>query len=113
MTEKNMWNLSPEEALKACQTSEQGLSTEQAEKIRLEAGENMLKEGKKKSPFQVFLDQFKDLMVVILIGAAIISMFSGNEELLAKASIFSALELYLDFINIFLYLLRLFARNRD
>ena len=40
-------------------------------------------------------------------------MFSGNEELLAKASIFSALELYLDFINIFLYLLRLFARNRD
>ena len=40
MTEKNMWNLSPEEALKACQTSEQGLSTEQAEKIRLEAGEN-------------------------------------------------------------------------
>ena len=38
---------------------------------------------------------------------------SGNEELLAKASIFSALELYLDFINIFLYLLRLFARNRD
>ena len=37
-------------------------------------------EGKKKSPFQVFLDQFKDLMVVILIGAAIISMFSGNEE---------------------------------
>ena len=80
MTEKNMWNLSPEEALKACQTSEQGLTTEQAEKIRLEAGENMLKEGKKKSPFQVFLDQFKDLMVVILIGAAIISMFSGNEE---------------------------------
>ena len=75
-----MWNLSPEEALKACQTSEQGLTTEQAEKIRLEAGENMLKEGKKKSPFQVFLDQFKDLMVVILIGAAIISMFSGNEE---------------------------------
>ena len=46
MTEKNMWNLSPEEALKACQTSEQGLTTEQAEKIRLEAGENMLKEGK-------------------------------------------------------------------
>ena len=80
MTEKNMWNLSPEEALKACQTSEQGLTTDQAEKIRLEAGENMLKEGKKKSPFQVFLDQFKDLMVVILIGAAIISMFSGNEE---------------------------------
>lgn len=36
MTEKNMWNLSPQEALKACQASEQGLTTEQAEKIRLE-----------------------------------------------------------------------------
>lgn len=80
MTEKNMWNLSPQEALKACQASEQGLTTEQAEKIRLEKGENVLLEEKKKSAFQVFLDQFKDLMVVILIGAAIISMFSGNEE---------------------------------
>ena len=27
MTEKNMWNLSPQEALKACQASEQGLTT--------------------------------------------------------------------------------------
>ena len=80
MTEKNMWNLSPEKALKACQASEQGLTSEQAEKIRLKTGENVLLEEKKKSAFQVFLDQFKDLMVVILIGAAIISMFSGNEE---------------------------------
>ena len=60
MTEKNMWNLSPQEALKACQASEQGLTTEQAEKIRLEKGENVLLEEKKKSAFQVFLDQFKE-----------------------------------------------------
>ena len=60
MTEKNMWNLSPQEALKACQASEQGLTTEQAEKIRLEKGENVLLEDKKKSAFQVFLDQFKE-----------------------------------------------------
>ena len=80
MTEKNMWNLSPEEALKACQTSEQGLTAEQADKIRLKTGENVLLEEKKKSALQVFLDQFKDLMVMILIVAAIISMFSGNEE---------------------------------
>lgn len=37
--------------------------------------------------------------------------FSGNAELLQKASIISALELYLDFINLFLYLLRLFGRR--
>ncbi len=38
--------------------------------------------------------------------------FQGNAELLQKASIISALQLYLDFINLFLYLLRLFG-NRD
>lgn len=39
--------------------------------------------------------------------------FAGNQAMLAKASIISALELYLDFINLFLYLLRFFAKNQD
>lgn len=34
--------------------------------------------GKKKSVLQVFLGQFCDLLVIILIAAAVISMFSGN-----------------------------------
>lgn len=38
--------------------------------------------------------------------------YSGNQELLEKASVFSALELYLDFINLFLYILRLLNKNR-
>ena len=55
MTEKNMWNLSPEEALQGpCQTSEQGLTTEQAEKIRLEAGEICSKRAKRKARFRSF-----------------------------------------------------------
>lgn len=37
--------------------------------------------------------------------------FYGNEAILQKASIFSALQLYLDFINLFLYLLRFLGRN--
>ena len=37
--------------------------------------------------------------------------FCGNEEILQKASIFSALQLYLDFINLFLYLLQFLGRN--
>ncbi len=37
--------------------------------------------------------------------------FYGNEEILQKASIFSALQLYLDFINLFLYLLRFLGKN--
>ena len=44
---------------------------------------------------------------------AFYNYYSGYPEMLEKASIFSALELYLDFINLFLYLLRIFAKNRD
>ena len=47
---------------------------------RRQTGENILQEGKKKSTLEVFLGQFCDLLVVILIIAAIISMFSGNAE---------------------------------
>lgn len=39
--------------------------------------------------------------------------YAGNPEMAQKASIYAALQLYLDFINLFLYLLRIFARNRD
>lgn len=38
---------------------------------------------------------------------------AGDPELLEKASVISALELYLDFINLFLYLLRFFGKRRD
>ena len=40
--------------------------------------------------------------------------YSGDPEMLEKASVISALELYLDFLNLFLYLLRFFGkRSRD
>lgn len=39
--------------------------------------------------------------------------YSQDEAMLAKASIFSALELYLDFINLFVYLLRVLGRKRN
>ncbi|MBP3384686.1 MAG: cation-translocating P-type ATPase [Firmicutes bacterium] len=57
-----------------------GLSGQRASEILQEKGPNMLQEGKKKSTFEVFLSQFKDLLVIILIIAAIISMISGNTE---------------------------------
>ena len=38
--------------------------------------------------------------------------YSANPDMLAKASIFSALQLYLDFINLFLYLLRFLGKRR-
>ena len=39
--------------------------------------------------------------------------FGGDAAMLQKASIFGALNLYLDFINIFLYIVRILGRNRD
>ena len=39
--------------------------------------------------------------------------FAGDEAMLAKASIISALELYLDFVNLFLYLLRFLGRRKN
>ena len=39
--------------------------------------------------------------------------FYGDEVMLQKASVFSALQLYLDFINLFLYLLRFLGRSRS
>lgn len=40
------------------------------------------------------------------------SFYAGDSAMLAKASIFSALQLYLDFINLFLYLLRFLGNRR-
>lgn len=58
----------------------QGLSAKEAQEKLAQVGPNALVEGKKKITFQVFLEQFKDLMVIILIIAAIISAFTGSLE---------------------------------
>ena len=57
-----------------------GLTEEKAKQILAEKGENVLEETDKKSVLSVFLGQFADLLVIILIAAAIISMLSGNVE---------------------------------
>lgn len=80
MTQKEDWNNSAQELLQKYNVTEQGLNDAQVEEIRGQIGENILQEGKKKSTLEVFLGQFCDLLVVILIIAAIISMFSGNAE---------------------------------
>lgn len=60
--------------------NETGLSSEQAKQLLEEKGENVLEEHGKKSVLAVFLGQFADLLVIILIVAAVISMLSGNVE---------------------------------
>lgn len=51
-----------------------GLTDEQVLQRKQQYGENRLREKKKKTNLQRFLDQFKDVMILILIGAALISL---------------------------------------
>jgi len=69
-----------EEAMEALEVTEKGLSAEEVEKSRQTYGFNELDEGAKKSTFQIFLEQFKDFLVIILIAAAVISAFLGKFE---------------------------------
>ncbi|MCM1008591.1 MAG: cation-translocating P-type ATPase [Ruminococcus flavefaciens] len=57
---------------------EKGLTTPQADESRIKNGENAITEEKPKSILMIFLEQFADLLVVILIIASIISMISGE-----------------------------------
>lgn len=77
---KDFWNCSPDETLKHFGTTAAGLSDSEVLRIRGEKGENALMEQQPPSIVKVFFSQFCDLLIVILIIAAIISMFSGNAE---------------------------------
>ena len=77
---KEWYQISTEDVKKKMETSEHGLTTEEAAKRLAQYGENVLVEGKKKSVLKVFFGQFVDLLVGILIVAAVISACSGNPE---------------------------------
>ncbi|MBQ3514330.1 MAG: HAD-IC family P-type ATPase, partial [Lachnospiraceae bacterium] len=77
---KEWYQQSKQSVLEQLNVTTAGLSEERAKQLLEEKGENALQEGKKKSTLQVFLSQFADLLVVILIIAAVISMLSDNVE---------------------------------
>ena len=79
-----------EEVLKSLDTSVDGLSTAQA-KDRLDAyGYNELDEGEKRSLLSKFIDQFKDLMIIILLVAAALSIITEGRHGLTDACIIFA-----------------------
>ena len=79
-----------EEVLKSLGTSVDGLSTAQA-KERLDAyGFNELDEGEKRSLLSKFIDQFKDLMIIILLVAAALSVITEGMHGLTDACIILA-----------------------
>nr|WP_278925162.1 cation-translocating P-type ATPase [Streptococcus canis] len=81
---------SEETVLAQLETSREGLTTAQAQKRLAEYGRNELDEGEKRGLFMKFLDQFKDLMIIILIVAALLSVLTEGMEGLTDAIIILA-----------------------
>lgn len=71
---------SPEEVFEALGMGADGLSAEAAARNAEKYGKNEIAEGKKKPGWVIFLEQFKDFLVIILIIAALISAFTGDIE---------------------------------
>lgn len=80
MTEKKYYQQTVEETFREQETEASGLTSQAAADRLKQTGPNALAEGKKKPVFLVFLEQFKDLLVVILLLAAGISFASGQKE---------------------------------
>ncbi len=76
---KEYWHtLSIDAVFESLKTSAEGLNSEEARNRLEKFGPNEIKKAKKKTPLEMLLDQFKDFMILILIGAAIISGIIGE-----------------------------------
>ena len=81
---------SKEEVLKELDSSIEGLSTAQAQERLATYGHNELDEGEKRSLLSKFIDQFKDLMIIILLIAAALSVITEGMDGLTDAMIILA-----------------------
>ena len=72
--------MSVDEIYQTFHTSQQGLNLIQVQENQLQYGLNQLESGKKKSLLVRFLEQFKDLMIIILLFAAILSVVASKGE---------------------------------
>ena len=77
---KEIWQKSRVELFRDLDCGEGGLTSSQAAERQARYGLNELQEGSKKSTLRIFLEQFADFIVIILILAAIVSAFTGELE---------------------------------
>lgn len=75
----NFYTKSVEETFVTLASQETGLSSQEAEKRLTEYGTNELEAGRKTTMLQKFLEQFKDLMILVLLAAAVISAVVSHE----------------------------------
>ncbi len=67
-----------EEVLSGLQSSKEGLSTEEAARRLERYGPNALEEYRSRSPLEMFMEQFRDFMILVLIAAAVAAGFIGE-----------------------------------
>ena len=79
-----------EQVLSSLESSVEGLTSQEASKRLAEYGRNELDEGEKRTLLAKFLDQFKDLMIIILIAAAILTVITEGSHGLTDAIIILA-----------------------
>ena len=72
------YNETAEEVLQSLNVSSHGLTDAEVASRHASYGFNELEEGERKSTLQVFFDQFKDFLVIILLVAATISIFARS-----------------------------------
>ena len=77
---KTFYQMSGEDTMKQLNGSAEPLTESQVKEHQEKYGRNELVEGKKKTVLQIFLEQYKDFLVIILIIAAIASGFMGDVE---------------------------------
>jgi Ca2+-transporting ATPase len=78
MTETAWYEMTAEEALRALDSTPAGLSPEEAAARLQRFGPNTLREEKRISPWQIFLAQFKNFLILLLIGATGLSLLLGH-----------------------------------
>ncbi len=77
---KHVYLQSVEDVFKEVKSSPSGLSSQEAASRLEKYGANTLQEGKKKSLLEKFVDQFKDFMILVLLVAAVVSMFAHQGD---------------------------------
>ncbi len=77
---KNYYNYEKEQILQELKTQKSGISKKEADERLAKYGKNEIQEGEKKSVLKIFLEQYTDFLVIILIAAALISAFLGDIE---------------------------------
>ncbi len=93
--EKNWHSMPADEVLKHLGSARPGLSQAEADKRLAQFGPNELVEAKRTSPLEMFLAQFKNFLIIVLIGAAAVSfgigLYNGGDEELIDGIVITAI----------------------